>query len=60
MTFAAQSTTGIALISLVFIVGGYLFIGGLWYVMVKRPGSEERRALEEREADRHERPGDPS
>jgi hypothetical protein len=38
VTAAAESTTGIAIIAGVFIVGGYLLLMVLWYLMVYRPG----------------------
>ena len=41
---SADSTTGIALISLGFIVGGYFVLAGLFYVIVYRPARSERRA----------------
>lgn len=42
----ADSTVGIAVISLVFIVGGYLLVGVLWYLMVRRPSRDERMRAE--------------
>lgn len=35
---AAENTTVIAIIAGVCIVGGYLLVMALWYVMVYRPG----------------------
>lgn len=32
----------VALISLVFLLGGYLLVAGLWYVMVYRPSRRDR------------------
>ena len=45
---AVENTVGIAVISMVILGGGYLFVGALWYLMVYRPSREERRALAER------------
>ncbi|MEP6954365.1 MAG: hypothetical protein ABI950_09925 [Solirubrobacteraceae bacterium] len=42
---AVENTVGIAVISMVILGGGYLFVGALWYLMVYRPSREERRAL---------------
>jgi len=39
---AAENTVGIAVISLVFIVGGYLLLAALWYLMVYRPSRRDR------------------
>jgi hypothetical protein len=43
---ASEHTVAIAIISLVVIVGGYLLLAGLFYVMVYRPRRDERRAQE--------------
>ena len=40
MLVAAENTTGIAIIALVFIIGGYLLLMALWYLMVYRPGRQ--------------------
>ena len=45
------NTTGLALISLAFIVGGYVLIAGLWYFMVYRPSRRERRPQPDDPAD---------
>ena len=41
---AEGNTTGIALISLAFIVVGYVLVTALWYLMVYRPSRRERRS----------------
>lgn len=38
----AGSSLAIALISLVFLLGGYLLVAGLWYVMVYRPSRRDQ------------------
>lgn len=44
----AANTVGVAVISLVFMVGGYLLLAVLWYLMVYRPSRRERLAREQR------------
>jgi len=53
MLFAATGQTGLALISLAFIVAGFASCGALWYTMVFRGSREERRRAEENLADDH-------
>ncbi|MGI8623839.1 MAG: hypothetical protein ACR2NB_10250 [Solirubrobacteraceae bacterium] len=48
MSAIADNTTGIAVISLTIIVGGYLLVASLWYLMVYRP-SRQRRAREQQQ-----------
>ena len=48
---AEGNTTGIALISLAFIVGGYVLVTALWYLMVYRPSRRERRSQPDDRAD---------
>ncbi len=38
---AAVSTAGVTLISLVFLLGGYLLVAALWYLMVYRPSRRD-------------------
>ncbi len=38
---AAGSTAGITLISLAFLLGGYLLVAALWYLMVYRPSRRD-------------------
>ncbi len=53
MLFAATGQTGLALISLAFIVAGFAACGALWYTMVFRGSREERRRAEENLTDDH-------
>ena len=39
---AVGGTVWIALISLAFIIGGYIAVAGLWYLMVYRPSRSDR------------------
>jgi hypothetical protein len=41
---AAENAVAIAVIALVFIVGGYVLLAWLWYVLVRKPSREERAA----------------
>jgi hypothetical protein len=40
MSPVAASSTGLAIVSLASIVGGYVVCAVLWYLMVKRPGRD--------------------
>jgi len=50
MSPALASSTGIAVVSLVSIVGGYVICAVLWYVMVKRPSGDETDTTRERDS----------
>ncbi len=39
---AAENTTGIVIISAVILVGGYVFLAALFYLVVYRPSRRER------------------
>jgi hypothetical protein len=48
MPSVIAASTGLAIVSLASIVGGYVVCAVLWYVMVKRPGSNRSEAEFER------------
>ena len=45
---AAKDTSGLVAVSLAFLIAGFVAVGVLWYLMVLRPGREERRAEQAR------------
>jgi len=45
---AREDKVGVAAVSLLVIVAGYLFLAGLFYLMVYRPGRRERQERQRR------------